>query len=197
MYFARPLSINNTMKKPIISLLSLLLCFTTYAQQHQVDLGNTRQGENNEYCLSHKKRAELLNNPAAAASLAQDEVIRQQETVNAEVSKSTIYYVPVVFHILHNNGIENISNDQILDALNILNRDYRLQNTDANNVHSSFSGLPTDVQIEFRLATKAPDGTCFSGITRTANPIANNGMSGSDQVDAIIAGNDVFQGQWP
>lgn len=197
MYFARPLSINNTMKKPIISLLSLLLCFTTYAQQHQVDLGNTRQGENNEYCLSHKKRAELLNNPAAAASLAQDEVIRQQEAVNVEVSKSTIYYIPVVFHILHNNGIENISNDQVLDALNILNRDYRLQNTDANNVHSSFSGLPTDVQIEFRLATKAPDGTCFSGITRTVDPITNNGSNGGAQVSAIVNGNNVYQGQWP
>jgi len=73
---------------------------------------------------------------------------------------------PVVFHVLHFNGVENISDDQILNALAILNRDYRKLNADTANVHPDFQGMPADIEIEFKLATIAPNGQCFSGITR-------------------------------
>ena len=42
-----------------------------------------------------------------------------------------VYKIPVVFHVLHNGGPENISRDQIEDAVAILNRDYRLQNCES------------------------------------------------------------------
>jgi len=108
-----------------------------------------------------------------------------------------IYTIPLVFHVLHNGGTENISRAQIEDAVALLNRDYRLQNADANNVQSVFAGMPADIEIEFQLATKAPNGQCFSGITRTQSPLTNSGANGQNQVSAIIAGNDVFNGSWP
>ncbi len=86
------------------------------------------------------------------------------------------------------SGNENISKDQILDAVAILNRDFRLQNTDANNVQSTFSSMPSDIEVEFKLATKAPNGQCFSGITRTLNALTNDGSSGQAQVAAVTAG---------
>jgi len=110
--------------------------------------------------------------------------------------KATIYKIPVVFHVLHNNGIENISDEQIFDALAILNRDYRLQNQDANNVQTEFQGMPADIEVEFLLATKAPNGQCFKGITRTLSTETYNGANGNTQVNAIIAGNDVYNGTW-
>ena len=113
------------------------------------------------------------------------------------ITKGTVYKIPVVFHVLHNNGPENISDEQILDALSILNRDYRLLNQDANNVQPEFQGMPADIEVEFLLATKAPNGQCFKGITRTVNAISNDGSDGGDQVDAIVAGNDVYNGAWP
>lgn len=167
-------------------------------QTTQIDPTNVREGETVEYCKTHTKRQELLIDPAAAASFAQDEIIRQQEEANAVATpKATVYYIPVVFHVLHNGGIEDISDEQIQDAMQILNRDYRLQNADANNVNAAFQGLPADVEIEFRLATIAPNGACFSGITRTQNALSNDGSSGTAQVQAIISGNDVYNGQWP
>jgi len=83
------------------------------------------------------------------------------------------------------------------DAIAILNRDYRLQNTDANNVQSTFTGMPADIEVEFELATKAPNGQCFSGITRTQSPLSNDGSDGTLQVSAIISGNNVYNSQWP
>ena len=55
---------------------------------------------------------------------------------------------PVVFHVLHNQGIENISDEQIINAVAILNRDYRKQNADTATVHPDFLGLPFDSEIE-------------------------------------------------
>ncbi len=188
------------MKKTILSTVGMLALNISIglAQQADFDPTNARDGETVEYCHSHKKHAELLLNPAAAASFAQDEVIRQQEALNGvQTPKGTVYYIPIVIHILHNNGIENISNEQVFDAIDVLNRDYRLLNQDANNVHADFQGLPADVEIEFRLATKAPDGTCFNGITRTVTSLTFDGSSGNAQKNAVKNGNDVFQGEWP
>jgi PKD repeat protein len=175
--------------------ISLISALTGYSQKRPIDLSNTRDGETVEYCTQHKKHVELLNNPAYVQSLQADELIRQKEADNPQ-PKGVIYKIPVVFHILHNNGVENISDEQIQDALAILNRDYRKLNADANTVHADFQGMPSDVEIEFVLATKAPNGTCFSGITRTANSLSFDGSDGGAQVDAIVSGNNVFNGQW-
>ena len=98
---------------------------------------------------------------------------------------------------MHNGGIENISDEQILDGLAILNRDFRKLNPDALTVVSEFQGKPADIEVEFVLATKDPTGACFSGITRTKNSITFDGTDGSLQVDAIVGGNDVYRGLWP
>jgi PKD repeat protein len=189
-----------------LGVLLLLSPIAVNAQKPVFDASNARDGETVEYCIQHKKNNALMQNPAYVQSLVEDEIIRQKESNGGVVPKGTIYKIPVVFHVLHNNGVENISDEQIYDALEIINRDYRLLNADANNVQAEFDGVvtqgtfepqPSDVEIEFVLATKAPDGTCFKGITRTANSISYNGANGDNQVDAIIAGNDVFNGQWP
>ena len=50
---------------------------------------------------------------------------------------------------------KNISTAQILDALEILNRDFRKLNPDTATVDPLFQGIVADVEIEFVLATKA------------------------------------------
>jgi hypothetical protein len=186
------------MKKIYLSIIgAILLSSSAFSQSQTFDSTNARDGESVEYCITHKKRNELLQNPQAAASFAQDELIRQQELQNSPYSEKAVVYIPIVFHIIHNGGNENISNEQIMDAFSILNRDFRKTNADAANVHADFATLPSDVEIEFRLATKAPNGVCFNGITRTQNAITNNGANGDDQVNAVRNGNNVYQGNWP
>ena len=177
---------------------TLSISMNAFAQQKRIpDPGNMRQGEKVEYCIQHKKQAELMQNPAyvKAKELDEEEFALLSKKGNTE--KATIYKIPVVFHVLHINGVENISDEQIYDALAILNRDYRKLNADTANVHQDFAGMPADIEVEFVLATKAPNGTCFKGITRTYNTISYDGSDGGNQVDAIVAGNDVFQGNWP
>jgi PKD repeat protein len=183
----------------LLSFLSVLtISMNAFAQQKRVlDPGNMRQGETIEYCIQHKKQAELMKNPAYVKAKELDDAEFEMLSKKGGSEKATIYKIPAVFHVLHMNGVENITDEQILDALAILNRDYRKQNADTANVHPDFAGMPADIEIEFVLATKAPNGTCFKGITRTYNTISYDGSDGGNQVDAIVAGNDVYQGQWP
>src|SRR6478609_11165140 len=47
---------------------------------------------------------------------------------------AAVFTIPVVFHILHTGGGENISDAQVKDAVNILTRDYNSANADTANV---------------------------------------------------------------
>ncbi len=187
------------MKHSFLLIAALLLSTLISAQQNAIDYTNTRDGENVEYCRTHKEMKKLLLNPVYLKMHAADQAMlkEREEQMKSQKQQGTVYTFPVVFHVLHNDGAENISNEQIIDAVSILNRDYRLQNTDANNVAAAFQGMPSDVEIEFLLATKAPNGTCFNGITRTSSPLSLDGSNGQDQIQAIVSGNDVYQGNWP
>lgn len=192
------------MKRTILTLFAVAgFAFVSLSQsQNTFDPQNARDGESVEYCRQHTKHNELMNNPAYVQSLQEDAAIRAQEAMMPQPEATTIYYIPIVFHLLHNNGNEFISDEQILDAFEILNRDYMLGNADANNVVSAFNAsnpqataIPDTAHIQFVLATKAPDGTCFTGITHTVSAQSFSG-NGTQQVNAIKQGNDVYQGEW-
>lgn len=88
---------------------------------------------------------------------------------------TTVFIIPMVFHILHEYGSENISDAQILDQVNILNRDYRLMNADTSQVIQEFKQIYGDVKIEFRLATIDPFGNCTNGIDRIYTHLDDGG----------------------
>ena len=117
------------MKKITLSALTLTLFSSGLFAQSTLtfDAQNAREGETVEYCLTHKKRAEMLQLSGVVQQEALDNIIRAQEAAEQAANgtpEATTYYVPVVFHLLHNNGTEKISDDQILDAFEILYRNY-------------------------------------------------------------------------
>ncbi len=176
------------MKFLYLSLLSLSIQFITYGQ-----LTNQTIEKCGQHQVTEKMR---VQDPLRYQTMMQS----RNSSVKGDDSppkSGTIYTIPVVFHILHNNGVENIGDAQIHDAMVVLNRDFRKLNADVTTVVPSFQPIAADIEIEFVLAKIAPDGSCFEGITRTVSAQTNNGGDGEAQIAAIIAGNDIYNGVWP
>ncbi|MBP6458482.1 MAG: T9SS type A sorting domain-containing protein [Crocinitomicaceae bacterium] len=177
---------------------TLLLLMTSFAIGQEIDKSNTRSGEDVEYCGQHKIQGKLMQDPVFRKQFEADQeslkLLEDQITRDPFRKRGTIYTIPVVFHVIHNGGVSNISRTQIQDAMDILNRDFRKKNADAADVHSDFQGMPSDVEIQFVFATKAPNGVCFSGITRTYS--TSTDVTGKAQVQVVQAGNDIFKGEW-
>ncbi|MES2627788.1 MAG: M43 family zinc metalloprotease [Bacteroidota bacterium] len=95
-----------------------------------------------------------------------------------------VYIVPIVIHVVHQYGAENISDEQILDQMRILNRDFRKLNADTSRVVNEFKALVGDARIEFRLATIDPDGNCTTGIERLVSKLTNDGGNNEARFNA-------------
>ena len=117
-------------------------------------------------CYTTEKHNEAIkNNPALIRQMEELQKFTQEFGRTTRTS-GVVYTIPVVFHILHNYGPENISDAQIYDAMRILNEDYRKLNADTTSIVASFQGIASDSEIEFRLATIDPNGNCTNGIDR-------------------------------
>ncbi|HRH69537.1 MAG TPA: M43 family zinc metalloprotease [Flavobacteriales bacterium] len=85
------------------------------------------------------------------------------------------FVIPVVFHVIHAHGPENISDAQIIDAIRVMNEDFNRENPDWIDVQPEFLDLVADVGITFRLAQLDPNGNCTNGITRTVSDLTYEG----------------------
>lgn len=91
----------------------------------------------------------------------------------ARIGETTIR-IPVVVHVIHSNSSgtiggtknTNISDEQIFTQIQVLNEDYR-RKTGTNGFNANPVGA--DMNIEFYLATRDPNGSPTAGITRTFN----------------------------
>lgn len=86
------------------------------------------------------------------------------------------YIIPVVFHVLHKNGVENVSDEQIKDALVQINLDFAGLNSDTIDVVPEFKGKIAKTNVEFRLAKKDPIGLATSGINRFFTTYTDSGI---------------------
>jgi len=145
-----------------------------------------------QYSFSQEQRCGLAEAMNALYKL-HPELIQQEADYNAMIQQKIadkalhrnaaedVYVIPVVFHVIHTNGPENISDAQILDQMNILNTDYRKLNTDLSKVirNTPFDTLAADIKLEFRLAQLAPKGNCTDGIDRIYSSLTNNADNNS------------------
>lgn len=87
---------------------------------------------------------------------------------------ASLYTIPVVFHVLHENGTENISDAQIESAITALNVHF---DAPTFAVDPPFDTVAGDMDLSFALATTAPDGNPATGIDRILTPLTNEGGS--------------------
>lgn len=77
-----------------------------------------------------------------------------------------VIIVPVVVHVLYNNSVQNISDQQVLSQLTVLNNDYRRLNADTVMTPVPFKSVAADARIQFCLAKVDPNGYQTTGIIR-------------------------------
>ncbi|MBK7967251.1 MAG: PKD domain-containing protein [Bacteroidetes bacterium] len=136
-----------------------------------------------------KWREVIKTDPEAAERNAQLREFRKlfiaSPSAQKRISSTGIisYRIPVVFHVIHKYGTENISRAQILDGLNLLNLSFQKLNSDTNQVIPLFQSIFADCEIELVLANIDPFGNCTDGITRTYSTLTS---SAGDNVKALI-----------
>ena len=95
----------------------------------------------------------------------------KMEDSNSRVStESTLLRIPVVVHVIHNGeavGVgTNISEDQILSQIKVLNHDFKRLNRDTLKTPAEFLTIAGSLNIEFVLAKQSPEGVSTNGILR-------------------------------
>lgn len=147
-----------------IFLLAILAGFNLTAQHfcHTTE-------KQNEWFSAHPELKASFDRHQQEAEGTDRELYKRGYNLNEMLGKSAAagtYTIPVVFHILHQGTGENISDAQVIDAVNILTRDFNKMNADTINVVTQFKNIIGNTKIDFVLATKDPNGNCTNGIIR-------------------------------
>lgn len=126
---------------------------------------------------THKIQRDKLykNHPELAPNLNNRHKYLEDEirSFNQNIDQNIL--IPLVFHVIHDDGIENISNSQIHEAIIQLNEDFAAINPELIEVHPQFNNLIANIGFEFRLADLDPNGEPTTGINRIKSDLTYNG----------------------
>lgn len=86
-----------------------------------------------------------------------------------------IYHIPIVVHVIHDYGAENVSDDDIYQAVKDWNIVYAKQNADTSDVITPFKKYIGNPRIVLHLANKDPHGNPTKGIVRHQHYLTING----------------------
>ncbi len=130
------------------------------------------------WCSTDQKNETIYSDPANALRM-HEQMMRAAKGLLVSADRATSFTIPCVVHIIHDGGAGNISYDQILDGIAVMNEDFQKLNADTisirNTAEAPFSPLAANMNIEFKLAKLDPDGNCTNGVTRTFAPsLADN-----------------------
>ena len=129
----------------------LIITFSSQAQQE---------------CGQHIiENVERLADPEFDAAFTEADEQAKLESNNSTTRAET-RVIPLVFHVLHQNGPENISDAQILDCIRSMNLDFNEGNIELDEIIPEFQNDIGNAEVEFRLATLDQTGNPTSGIDR-------------------------------
>ena len=182
------------MKKIILLQLSLFLTCLLFAVDGNAQItakGRTVFGQNlrsinphngHVRCVSDEYEASLQKSNPKRLNNEQFEqwiaplVAKEKAAMASRGTDGTnvVITIPVVVHVIHNNlavGTNaNISEARVLSQITVLNQDFRkMLGTPGYNTNP----VGADVEIEFALARRKPDGTATNGIDRVSRTTTN------------------------
>lgn len=120
-------------------------------------------------CFGDQMNAALAEkDPAYARDLLEleDEWAKAAGKTSDKSVAAPPYVLPIVFHIVHENGTENIPDTDILRSVDYLNQ--ALANTD---YYDPATGVATDIQV--CMARRTPDNQTTNGINRIVSPLTS------------------------
>jgi hypothetical protein len=150
------------MKRTLLSLVLGLGCLTSFSQNPFHHCGTD---EVQKRAFAKQPELQIIDDEIEAFTAQYTSL-----QANSKKTRATVYRIPIVVHVIHNGESvgsgANISVAQITSQIAVLNKDYRLKNTDSLPTSHAFWGYTDDCEIEFCLATMSPQGTPTSGIDR-------------------------------
>ncbi|BDD04360.1 CUB domain-containing protein [Aureibacter tunicatorum] len=108
-----------------------------------------------------EQAAKDLNNASSASRAKADGIMK----------------IPMVFHIVHQGGEENISDEQIKESIVQVNEDFNARNQGLADVETEFQNIIANVGFEFYLAKRDPQGKPTTGINRIYTTLSSNGQN--------------------
>ena len=138
--------------KSILFLLGLSLCLMDgYGQTHEWCGSNKVKSqyykENPQNHPQVKAQKNRLLSEAREAHKRFELGFQSNNTQSKQTLGDDEYRIPVVFHIMHQEGLENISYNQVLDQLRIMNEDFTRLNADAVNTPAPFVSRQDSVEL--------------------------------------------------
>lgn len=155
--------------KQLILGLAIALPFAVTAQQQH-------------WCQADEMRQRLIESDPTyleREAAYETEIVELLRNSAVQRDDETVYIIPVVFHVIHAGGQENLTDEQIFAEVQQLNDDYRKLNSDLVEAVPYYQQIAGDVKVEFRLAKIDPDGNCTTGIDRVRTPETLVGNDGS------------------
>ena len=180
-------------KKFFLLVLFCISFFTANAQKKKKDFGNCNQFQvvkklsesDPEWDRERRKQERELE------KFTQDFIEKRKRDARfARKGDDELMVIPVVFHIVHNGRESNITEEQVLSGMRLINEDFQGRNPQFNNITDGFDAIKATMNIEFRLAKRDPDGNPTNGIVRWhENEYALDGGKYQDEIKKMS--------QWP
>ena len=155
--------------KQIIIIILLVQSFYLYPQERKINK-----------CGSMDLLNSKLNSDSDFLNNRQLIMLENLRFIEHNKKESNTINIPIVIHIVHRQTHSNIgqgtniSDEQIMDGIRILNEDYSKTNPEfPNPPRDLFTTIAGNPNLKFCLATSDPNGNPTTGITRTASSVNN------------------------
>ena len=153
---------NPTLVKSLLLFAAILTSIISYAQQQPLPCGNGPLDA--KLIAAHPEIQVKMDSLEAFTKRFIANHKPSQITTRSGEDTAFEYTIPVVFHIIHNYGPEDISDSQVVSEMTILNQDYNKLNPDTAEVIPQFKSIAANCHITFKLAQIDPNGNCTTGI---------------------------------
>ncbi|KAB1157679.1 T9SS type A sorting domain-containing protein [Flavobacterium luteum] len=161
----------NTQIHILFLILSLFFIHFSYSQNNISISKRSPSGKVRCSSVEYEKYLKLKNPKRATKDEFENwiapKIIELKKNQYVQKTAATIITIPVVIHIIHNgNAIgveENITDAQALSQITVLNQDFRRQ---LGTLGYNTNPVGADIEIEFCMAQRKPNGTATNGIDR-------------------------------